>query len=388
LLFNPTDESESQHSTSEEPEEIRPENYDDRVEEVLDHLYGDFIARKNKHKRNKQLPTTTKSRFNPSTDVEEMGDFDSDLDLEAAPEQVPITNPLLYQQDDSKNAAMFFSQDLFLGMDSDEELDGDREQTRIQPHLQYEGDDDDEEAVLQEIKEAKKRKAMEDLEQAAKRVKQESKKKKKGVDVGGFEVVPQDDWVLDSDLDEEEHAQILALGKVMKTKAAARLQDDSYNRYTWNDSDELPVWFQADEGAHNKPTLPLTKAQVAEMKLRWREINARDIKKVAESKARKKRKLSLRMEKAKKQAEAVLANSELNAKAKTEEIRRLYRKAEKVLVKKDKKYMVSRASRTRTNGGKAAIPKKMKKGGTRVQLVDPRQKKEKRAAKAAKKRRK
>ena len=91
------------------------------------------------------------------------------------------------------------------------------------------------------------------------------------------------------------------------------------------------------------------------------------------------------MEKAKKQAEAILANPDLNNRAKTDEIRRLYKKAEKVLVKKDKKYLVSRASRTRLNGGKAMIPKSMKKGGTRVQLVDTRMKKDKKAAKRAKK---
>ena len=41
-----------------------------------------------------------------------------------------------------------------------------------------------------------------------------------------------------------------------KTRAKAMI-DASYNRYTWNDSKNLPTWFMDDEMKHNKPQIPV-----------------------------------------------------------------------------------------------------------------------------------
>ena len=65
-------------------------------------------------------------------------------------------------------------------------------------------------------------------------------------------------------------------------------------RYTFNeDEGELPDWFVQEEKQHRIRQLPVDKKEVEHYRKRWREINARPIKKVAEAKARKKRRVSL-----------------------------------------------------------------------------------------------
>lgn len=64
-------------------------------------------------------------------------------------------------------------------------------------------------------------------------------------------------------------------------------------RYTFNeDEGELPEWFVQEEKQHRIRQLPVDKKEVEHYRKRWREINARPIKKVAEAKARKKRRVS------------------------------------------------------------------------------------------------
>lgn len=60
---------------------------------------------------------------------------------------------------------------------------------------------------------------------------------------------------------------------------------------------EVPEWFLDDERKHRKKPVPVTREMVEEFKQKWKEIDARPIKRVAEAKARKKRRV--RMEKVK-----------------------------------------------------------------------------------------
>lgn len=63
-------------------------------------------------------------------------------------------------------------------------------------------------------------------------------------------------------------------------------------RYTFNEAEgELPDWFVEEELQHRRKQLPLDRQTVEEYRQRWRQINTRPIKKVAEAKARKKRRV-------------------------------------------------------------------------------------------------
>lgn len=66
------------------------------------------------------------------------------------------------------------------------------------------------------------------------------------------------------DFDDEEIAEILAIGKKMLRKKDRRdIIDSAYNRYNYNDNPEdLPEWFVEDERKHMGKFLPVTKEDV------------------------------------------------------------------------------------------------------------------------------
>jgi AdoMet-dependent rRNA methyltransferase SPB1 len=117
----------------------------------------------------------------------------------------------------------------------------------------------------------------------------------------------------------------LALGTLMvkSQKTKRDLLDNAWNRYTHEDDEFLPSWFRKDEEKYNKKPLPVTEDMVREYKQQLREINARPIKKVAEAKARNKKKALRRLEKARKRAESVTNAPDMSNKEKAEHIKRL-----------------------------------------------------------------
>uniref|UniRef100_A0A674JGQ3 FtsJ RNA 2'-O-methyltransferase 3 n=1 Tax=Terrapene triunguis TaxID=2587831 RepID=A0A674JGQ3_9SAUR len=118
-------------------------------------------------------------------------------------------------------------------------------------------------------------------------------------------------------------AEGLALGSVIATsrKAKRDLIDNSFNRYAFNEEEgELPEWFQQEEQQHRRKQLPLDRQTVEEYRQRWRQINARPIKKVAEAKARKKRRLLKKMEQMKKKAEAVVSTVDISEREKVAQL--------------------------------------------------------------------
>ncbi|XP_036613970.1 pre-rRNA 2'-O-ribose RNA methyltransferase FTSJ3 [Trichosurus vulpecula] len=157
----------------------------------------------------------------------------------------------------------------------------------------------------------------------------------------GFVVVPIEDPVKRRILDPEG----LALGAMIASSRKARrdLVDDSFSRYTYNEEEgDLPEWFVQDEKQHRIRPLPLDKKTVEEYRKRWREINARPIKKVAEAKARKKRRMLKKMEQTKRKAEAVVNTVDISEREKMAQLRSLYKKAGLGKEKRQVTYVVAK----------------------------------------------
>ncbi|XP_052514162.1 pre-rRNA 2'-O-ribose RNA methyltransferase FTSJ3 [Budorcas taxicolor] len=193
----------------------------------------------------------------------------------------------------------------------------------------------------------------------------------KSEDDHGFEVVPIEDPVKHRILDPEG----LALGAVIASskKAKRDLIDDSFSRYTFNeDEGELPDWFVQEEKQHRIRQLPVDKKEVEHYRKRWREINARPIKKVAEAKARKKRRMLKKLEQTKKKAEAVVNTVDISEREKVAQLRSLYKKAGLGKEKRQVTYVVA----------KKGVGRKVRRpAGVRghFKVVDSRMKKDQRA---------
>ncbi|XP_002924561.2 pre-rRNA 2'-O-ribose RNA methyltransferase FTSJ3 [Ailuropoda melanoleuca] len=187
----------------------------------------------------------------------------------------------------------------------------------------------------------------------------------------GFEVVPIEDPVKHRILDPEG----LALGAIIASskKAKRDLIDDSFSRYTFNEEEgELPEWFVQEEKQHRIRQLPVDKKEVEHYRRRWREINARPIKKVAEAKARKKRRMLKKLEQTKKKAEAVMNTVDISEREKVAQLRSLYKKAGLGKEKRQVTYVVA----------KKGVGRKVRRpAGVRghFKVVDSRMKKDQRA---------
>ncbi|CAF4743360.1 unnamed protein product, partial [Rotaria sp. Silwood1] len=199
------------------------------------------------------------------------------------------------------------------------------------------------------------------------------KKSKRALNDDGFEEVPIDQPMKRIHLDAED----LALGHVMAQSKRNREQliDHSYNRFMgYGDIEGLPTWFIEEEKQHCRASLPVTKELVERYKAKMKEIDQRPTKKVAEAKARKKRRELRKLEKVKKKAEPLLENADLDDKERNKQIKDLYRKYGVIGQKKPNvKYVVAKKSQrgaARPSGAKGPY-----------KVVDKRLKKDKRAAK-------
>ncbi|KAL3098428.1 hypothetical protein niasHS_003781 [Heterodera schachtii] len=158
----------------------------------------------------------------------------------------------------------------------------------------------------------------------------------------------------------------LAMGEEMiySKKRAQDLEDWAWNRYTSND-EALPEWFVSDEKRHCQLEPPVDKERVDfYAKREQRELNTRPIKKVAEAKARKRQRRIRRMEKAKKKAEGIVDNEQMEHGEKVRELRRLYKKAGSNEKRKVTYQVVTkgkRGSMSRPDGHYRLVDKRMKK---------------------------
>ncbi|XP_060889614.1 pre-rRNA 2'-O-ribose RNA methyltransferase FTSJ3 [Labrus mixtus] len=140
-------------------------------------------------------------------------------------------------------------------------------------------------------------------------------------------------------------AEGLALGAQIATskKRARDLMDGSFHRFASSEEQwDVPEWFLVDEQKHRKKPVPVTKEMVEEFKQKWKEIDARPIKRVAEAKARKKRRMLKKMEQAKKKAEAVVNTVDISEREKTAQLKSIYKKAGIGKEKREVTYVVSK----------------------------------------------
>uniref|UniRef100_A0A8C6S7L1 pre-rRNA processing protein FTSJ3 n=1 Tax=Neogobius melanostomus TaxID=47308 RepID=A0A8C6S7L1_9GOBI len=153
-------------------------------------------------------------------------------------------------------------------------------------------------------------------------------------------------------------AEGLALGALIATskKRARNLVDESFHRFAGSDEPwEIPEWFMNDEHKHRKKPVPVTREMVEEYKQKWKEIDARPIKRVAEAKARKKRRMMKKMEQAKKKAEAVVNTVDISEREKMSQLKSIYKKAGLGKEKRQVTYVCAKKEQARKSDGLRAL---------------------------------
>ncbi|KAJ7631105.1 Spb1 C-terminal domain-containing protein [Roridomyces roridus] len=175
-------------------------------------------------------------------------------------------------------------------------------------------------------------------------------------------------------------AVTLAQQLVNRQTTKTQLINDGFNRYSLNSKEGLPDWFLDEEAKFYKPNIPITKEAIAALRAKQRALDARPIKKIAEAKARKKFKAAQRLEKAMKKAEGVNATADMSEREKAQQIEKVMRKglSSGNKVKKDIKVVVAKGA----HKGLKGRPKGVK---GRYTMVDSRMKKEVRAKKRVEK---
>ncbi|XP_019114434.2 pre-rRNA 2'-O-ribose RNA methyltransferase FTSJ3 [Larimichthys crocea] len=179
-------------------------------------------------------------------------------------------------------------------------------------------------------------------------------------------------------------AEGLALGCQIATskKRARDLLDGSFHRFASSEEQwEVPEWFLDDERKHRKKPVPVTREMVEEYKQKWKEIDARPIKRVAEAKARKKRRMLKKMEQAKKKAEAVVNTVDISEKEKMAQLKSIYKKAGIGKEKREVTYVVTKKGAGRkvrrpagVKGAFKVVDSRMKKDMRGMQRKDQRAK--------------
>eukprot|EP01084_Bolivina_argentea_P295636 509029_1 len=205
---------------------------------------------------------------------------------------------------------------------------------------------------------------------------------------GGHETMPLpriDDQTFDSDeekYDDMDRARHLAMGAMMlKPHRKKEFMDAAYNRYAWNDPKGLPAWFIDDEERHYRPQVPIPKHLLDRMGEKFKALSTKPIKKVAEARARKKKRLELRMKNVQKQATAMASNPDMSEREKLRAVKSAMHKVRSTSDKPTKVYVASR----KFHGGNPS-KKAGKTKGAKVKFVDARLRSDTRGLKRAEKR--
>ena len=179
------------------------------------------------------------------------------------------------------------------------------------------------------------------------------------------------------DLETAQYVLAYAKGVLRKNEKIdpSKLVDDSYNRWALPTDEYRPSWYLSELESFEKPQLPITKADMDEMKARAKAVDARPIKKIAEAAGRKKRRMQTKLKKLKEQAQQIASSGDMNDREKLRAVERMAAKA--LTTKKVEKHYVVR-TRAHKN---TKIPKAP--GGARVHCVDRRLKADKKNKRTA-----
>ncbi|RAO69906.1 uncharacterized protein BHQ10_005918 [Talaromyces amestolkiae] len=347
-------EGESEASSGEE----ETDDEEDQLERELDSLYETYQEQKQDRdsklrakKARKDYEAEEWEGFSGS-DKEEGSDVEDD-DMSLSSTKLPQSANL------SKQASLFFDQDVFEGLEDIDELD------------------DEDSAIDMEDRPARQS----TKEVAAKSKAEPSTSEDQEVDGWGSSdeeiEKPDDPRTKDGRLDIDIiTAEAMALAQQIATgeKTAQDMTDDGFNKFTFRDKDGLPEWFLDDEGKHSRPQRPVTKAAAAAIKEKLRAINARPIKKVREAKARKKFKVAQRLEKLRKKSALLAEDEGVSEKDKAQAIAKLMSKAAKKKPKQQVKLVVAKGANRGISGRPRGVKGKYK-------IVDSRMKKDIRAQK-------
>ncbi|KAL3860343.1 hypothetical protein ACJMK2_010479 [Sinanodonta woodiana] len=188
---------------------------------------------------------------------------------------------------------------------------------------------------------------------------------------GGIETVAADDSSAIPKLDPTG----LAIGAAMVSSRKRRREiiENGYNRYMFDD-EGLPSWFVQEERRHLRRVLTVTKEAIQEYREKLKAIDARPIKKIAEARARKKRKMMKKLERARKKSEAITDTQDVSEREKWQQIKNIYKKAGLLSSKKKEvTYVVAKkgtGKKVRRPNGVAGpfrvVDKRMKKDNMRV----------------------
>ncbi|GAB4820618.1 hypothetical protein N2152v2_007664 [Parachlorella kessleri] len=212
-----------------------------------------------------------------------------------------------------------------------------------------------------------------------------------GTEDGGFEVVPARDSDASSDsgdsadefenLDDSAKAEMLALAKKMlRRKVKDDIVEAAYNRFAFHDTN-LPRWFAEDERKFMRPAPHISGQEYRDAMEELRAIDARPIKKVAEAKARKRKRMlgpveggqaalcqqgfqlgteeETKLTQARQKAEAIANQEDVPMKSKMREIEKLYAQARGSGKKEGKKLSRRGAEQAQRKG--PALDKRMRK---------------------------
>ena len=161
-------------------------------------------------------------------------------------------------------------------------------------------------------------------------------------------------------------------------------------RYAWNDPSDLPEWFVDDEAKHYRPQLPVPKALMDSFKQRFTDLTTKPIKKVAEARARKRKRAGDKLKAAKKKAEALSQAPDLSEKEKLRAIGKTLSSASggASATKKDKNGKPVYTPTKKLVVARKAMGGKLPKGQGKAKMVDKRQKHDTRVEKRAEQRKK